>query len=372
MIVTKETYVLKTPFVLESGVVLHNVVIAFEQYGNLNAEKSNLVLITHGITGSSHAAGKYAESNRSAGYWDDLIGPGKAFDTDVWCVVAPNVLGGCRGSTGPLSIDPSTNQPYGPNFPEITIRDMVFVQRRFVNECFDVVRVACVSGGSMGGFQALEWAASLPDFVRSIIPVATAITPNPRAIAYNHCARTAIHLDPAFADGYYQDRGVYPDNGLSLARMIGTISYLSDASFQDMFHDGSSPLPSQDNNGNHDFLVEGYLNDEGNKLVQRFDANTYLLISKALDTHALDRDRGSLDQVFASISCPILALGFTSDNLFPIRQTLEIVERAKSAGNTDAQAVCIDSDYGHDAFLVHQTLMSGPIRDFLMSVYALL
>jgi homoserine O-acetyltransferase len=368
MIVTKETFHLAGGITLESGGYLPDIDIAYEQYGELSADRSNVVLLAHGITGSSHAAGKYALTNRSTGYWDDLIGPGKAIDTNRWCVIAPNFLGGCRGTTGSLSTNPETGQPYGPNFPQITIRDMVKTQKLFLEQCFGVTQIACVGGGSMGGFQALEWAAMYPDAVCGIIPVATALTPNPRAIAYNHCARTAIRLDPNYNAGNYVALGVEPEAGLALARMIGTISYLSDSSFQDMFHDGCDPLFSRDISPRSDFLVEDYLNDEGDKLNKRFDANTYILISRALDSHGLARGRTSLDDVFATIEARILAIGFSSDDLFPPRQTREIAERAQRAGNEHAQAIVLDSDYGHDAFLVHQRMMIPVITAFMNSL----
>lgn len=368
LIVTKETFRLASSLTLESGVVLEDVDVAFERYGDIHAEKSNVVLIAHGITGSSHAAGKYALTNRSTGYWDDIIGPGKAIDTNKWCVIAPNFLGGCRGTTGSLSVNPATGIPYGPDFPQITIRDMVRTQQIFLEECFGVTNIACVAGGSMGGFQALEWAAMYPEAVRGIIPVATALTPNPRAIAFNHCARTAIRLDPNFMDGHYAASGVEPQAGLALARMIGTISYLSDSSFQDMFHDGCDPLLSRDISPRSDFLVEDYLNDEGDKLNKRFDANTYVLISRALDSHGLARGRASLDDVFATVKARILAIGFASDDLFPPRQTIEIAERAQRGGNQHADALILDSDYGHDAFLVHQRMMIPAITKFMASL----
>jgi homoserine O-acetyltransferase len=368
MIVTKETFHITGGITLELGGYLPDVDIAYEQYGQLNADRTNLVLIAHGITGSSHAAGKYAPTNRSTGYWDDLIGPGKAIDTTRWCVIAPNFLGGCRGTTGSLSTNVETGQPYGPSFPRITIRDMVTTQKVFLEQCFGVTEIACVAGGSMGGFQALEWAAMYPDRVRGIIPVATALTPNPRAIAYNHCARTAIRLDPAFNDGNYAAIGVEPEAGLALARMIGTISYLSDTSFQDMFHDGCDPLFSRDISPRSDFLVEDYLNEEGDKLNKRFDANTYILISRALDSHGLARGRKSLDDVFTNITAKILAIGFSSDDLFPPRQTIEIAERAQRGGNENADAIILDSDYGHDAFLVHQRMMIPAIRSFMAAL----
>jgi homoserine O-acetyltransferase len=368
LLVTKETFQLSGGITLESGAYLPEVEVAYERYGELNADRTNVVLIAHGITGSSHAAGKYALSNRSSGYWDDLIGPGKAIDTDRWCVIAPNFLGGCRGTTGSLSINPATGQPYGPDFPRITIRDMVTTQKAFLEQCFGVTELACVAGGSMGGFQALEWAAIYPDAVRGIIPVATALTPNPRAIAYNHCARTAIRLDPTYNNGHYASLGYEPEAGLALARMIGTISYLSDTSFQDLFHDGCDPLFSRDISPRSDFLVEDYLNDEGDKLNKRFDANTYILISRALDSHGLARGRTSLDDVFATVQAKILAIGFSSDDLFPPRQTVEIAERAQRGGNENAVAVILDSDYGHDAFLVHQRMMIPAIASFMASL----
>lgn len=359
----------RDPFVLESGDSLTAVEVAYQTFGNLAPAKDNVFLILHGITGSSHAAGKYAWSNRSSGYWDGLIGPGKAIDTNRWFVVAPNILGGCRGTTGPSSTNPATGRPYGNRFPDITIRDMVRVQERFLRECFGAERIAAVAGGSMGGMQALEWAVLWPDRVGNIIPIATAARTNMRAIAFNTCARHAIRLDPRWRGGdYYDSPDGGPDQGLALARMIGTITYLSDPLLEERFGRTESRLESASQLERHARPdVEQFLREEGDKLVARFDANSYLALSRAMDQHDVSRGHPSLRDALHRIEARCLLIGISSDDLFPIRQTDEIVQILRQHGSLDFQTHVVESHYGHDAFLVEWRKMAGPIRSFLAS-----
>ena len=223
----------ETPFVLENRQTLPSVTTAYEVYGRLNTERDNVILVEHGLTGSSHAAGRYSTENRRAGYWDALIGPGKVFDTDRYCVVAPNALGGCRGSTGPASLDPRTEKPYGLTFPIVTVRDMARAQKRLIDH-LGIRRLHLVVGGSMGGMQAYEWAVTYPDMVRAICPIASCARTGAQSIAFNECMRRAIMLDPDWRKGEYYDRAA-PAAGLALARMIGTITYLSDPIMEQMF-----------------------------------------------------------------------------------------------------------------------------------------
>ncbi|MES2462134.1 MAG: homoserine O-acetyltransferase, partial [Armatimonadota bacterium] len=278
-LVTKEFWSFGSPdapFILDNRQTLTRIEVAYETYGRLNESGDNAILVCHGITGSSHAAGKYAWENRSVGYWDGLIGPGKVFDTDRYFVVAPNALGGCRGTTGPSSTNPATGKPYGPHFPIVTIRDMVRVQERLLREHLGITSLAVVTGGSMGGMQALEWAVTFPDYVRSIIPIATSARYGARGIAFNEIARRAIRLDPRWKNGeYYDSPDGGPEAGLGLARMIGTLTYMTEEVLQDRF--GRKP-ESETSALQRDlfarFDVERFLHDEGEALVRRFDANS--------------------------------------------------------------------------------------------------
>jgi homoserine O-acetyltransferase len=367
--VVKETFSFgspATPFILENRHALSRVEVAYETYGALNAKKDNVVLVCHGITGSSHAAGKYAPENRSVGYWDGLIGPGKVFDTEKYFVVAPNALGGCRGSTGPSSIDPATGRPFGLSFPIVTIRDIVRCQERFLRERFGIERLKVVTGGSMGGMQAIEWAVMFPERVDACIPIATCARTGTRAIAFNEVARRAILLDPNFAQGDYYDLPPEkrPNAGLALARMIGTITYLTDSVLQELFGRNQS---EEESALHARFDVERYLHDEGEKLVRRFDANSYLYLSRAIDLHDVSRGYGSLPEALERIQARLLLIGVTSDDLFPIRQTDEIYAILTARGRPVERFV-VESEYGHDAFLVEAAQMRPAIRAFLRSL----
>jgi homoserine O-acetyltransferase/O-succinyltransferase len=371
--VTKETFTLGTldaPFVLENRQILPQVQVAYETYGTLSEKKDNAVLVCHGITGSSHAAGKYAPENRSVGYWDGLIGPGKVFDTDRYFVVAPNALGGCRGSTGPSSINPETGRAYGLRFPIVTVRDIVRVQQRFLSEKFGIERLKVVAGGSMGGMQALEWAVMFPERVEACIPIATCARTGTRAIAFNEVARRAILLDPNFAQGDYYELPPEqrPNGGLALARMISTITYLTDSVLQELFGRKKSEEETSLSRELHArFDIERYLHDEGEKLVKRFDANSYLYLSRAIDLHDVSRGYSSLAEALERIQARLLLIGVTSDDLFPIRQTDEIYAILQARGRPVERFV-VQSEYGHDAFLVEAAQMRPALRAFLRTL----
>lgn len=356
------------PFVLENRQTLPEVTTCYEMYGALNAAADNVILITHGLTGSSHAAGRYRPDSPYAGYWDPLIGPGKVFDTQRYCVIAPNALGGCRGSTGPASINPRTGREYGLEFPIITIRDMVRVQKRLM-EHLGVHRLRLVVGGSMGGMQALEWAVTYPEMVDSICPIASSARNSAQAIAFNECMRRAIMLDPNWKRGEYYG-GPKPAGGLALARMIGTITYLSDSIMEEMF--GRKPAMEEtplEHELHRRFDVERYLHDEGEKLVRRFDANSYLYVTRAIDMHDISRGYASLEEAYRRIQAKVLLIGIRSDILFYPHRIRAMHESLLRLGIASTYWE-MDSDYGHDAFLVEQEKMIPPLREFLASLDA--
>ena len=357
------------PHILENRQWLSHIEVAYETYGTLSADKDNVVLVTHGITGSSHAAGKYAWTNRTLGFWDGLIGPGKIFDTDKYFVVCMNSLGGCRGTTGPASVNPATGKPYGLSFPIVTIRDMVRVQERVLRELWGVTHLAVVAGGSMGGMQALEWAVLYPDRVRAVIPIATTGRVNARAIAFNEISRRAILLDPKFRKGdYYDTEDGCPAQGLALARMVGTVTYLTDGIMEEMF--GRKPAAQEsalERDLHARFDVERYLHDEGAALVKRFDANCYLYMTKAVDLHDISRGFPSMEDAIERIQAQTLLIGISSDDLFPQRQMEEMYDLLLTAGRS-VRYHCVDSAYGHDAFLVEYRKMLPVLREFVQAL----
>jgi homoserine O-acetyltransferase len=353
---------------LDSGATLSPVEIAYETYGELNAAHSNAILITHAFTGDAHAAGISHETGKP-GWWDNMIGPAKAFDTDRYFVICSNVLGGCQGTTGPASLNPATDRPYAMSFPVITIRDMVRLQRMLIHH-LGISQLLCVAGGSMGGMQALEWAVSFPDMVRSVIPVATTWRHSAQQIAFNEVGRQAIMADPDWAQGEYYDSKP-PARGLSVARMVGHITYMSDESMREKF---GRRLREKDKFGfdfGVDFEVESYLRYRGNQFVSRFDANSYLYITKAEDYFDLTNGTGRLADAFkidgiTPIDTRFLVISFTSDWLYPSYQSQEIV-RVLRRVNGDVAYCDLQSNYGHDAFLVDVAEQSEIVRGFLNS-----
>jgi homoserine O-acetyltransferase len=353
------------PFVLESGATLHPVTLAYETYGRLNADRSNAVLILHALSGGAHAAG--LDDQGRAGWWDDCIGPGKAFDTDRFFVVCSNVVGGCYGSTGPASIDPATGQPYALAFPVVTIGDMVRAQMRLVDH-LGIQKLLTVAGGSMGGMQALEWAAHHPDRVVSAIPLATTARSSPMLIAFSEVGRQAIYADPNWKDGNYYSNGSRPDAGLAVARMVGHITYLSEQSMQYKF---GRRLQDRERFGYEfetEFQIESYLKHKGLAFTQRFDANAYLYITKAMDYFDLSQCGDCANGLTAAFSgssgVKFLVVSFTSDWLYPSYHSKELVSALTAAG-ADVTYLDIQSSWGHDAFLLEVETMTHLIGSFM-------
>ncbi|HEX7372063.1 MAG TPA: homoserine O-acetyltransferase [Thermodesulfobacteriota bacterium] len=344
--------------VLESERTLGPVTLAYETYGTLNRDKTNAILVAHALSGDAHAAG-FHEGDSAPGWWDVMIGPGKAFDTSRYFVICSNVIGGCKGSTGPSSMNPLTGKPYGLDFPVLTIADMVEAQRHLVDH-LGIERLLCVTGGSMGGMQALQWVASYGERVRSAIPVATALKHSPQQIAFDEVARQSIMADPAWRQGEYYDHG-QPEKGLAVARMIGHITFMSDQSMEEKF---SRKLKNGQYNFDFaaDFEVEGYLRTRGDNFVRRFDANTYLYITKAMDY--FDLSGGRLIPNGKVLSTRFLVISFKSDWLYPSYQSQEIVRELKMK-QADATYCELPSTYGHDAFLLEVEEQTTLIQHFL-------
>lgn len=331
---------------LDCGVTLAPVECAYETYGALNESKTNAILVTHAFSGDAHAAGE-------GGWWSNMIGPGKGFDTDEYFVICANVLGGCRGTTGPGSINPETGCPWGMKFPAITIADMVRLQKKLI-DYLGIQRLLAVAGGSMGGMQALDWAVRYPDHVLAALPIATTARHSAQQIAFNEVGRQAIMADPDWQGGNYYDSRP-PARGLAVARMVGHITYMSDESMREKF--GRRLRNSEE------FEVESYLKYRGYKFVDRFDANSYIYITRAMDTFDLTQ-RGSLPALFENIKTRFLVISFTSDWLYPSYQSLEIVSALRSR-NCDVAYVNLLSQYGHDAFLVEVKEQYEIVRGFL-------
>ncbi len=298
-------------FRLDSGKTLSRVSIEYEMYGKMNADKSNVILICHALTGDAHAAGLHA-GDKKPGWWNIVIGPNKAFDTEKYCIICSNIIGGCKGSTGPSSINPETGKHYGISFPVITIADMVNAQKKLI-EHLGVKQLFAVAGGSMGGMQVLQWTVSYPEMVKKAIAIATTASSTPQQIAFEAIGRKAITDDPKWNGGNYYGKEI-PAQGLALARMIGHITYLSDASMQKKFGRDQQDEASADLSPN--FQVESYLNHQGDTFTKRFDANSYLYITKAVDFFDLSKN-GSLIEGFSGVTAKYLVISITSDWLYP-------------------------------------------------------
>ena len=353
---------------LEGGGALRDVTIAYETWGTLDSSGSNAILVCHAWTGDSHVTGPIRPGHPTGGWWEGMVGPGMALDTDRYFVVCSNVIGGCQGSTGPTSIDSATSAEYGPRFPVVTIRDMVRAQARLATH-LGVPAWFSVIGGSMGGMQVLEWGITFPDRVRSLIPVATTAQASAQQIAWNAVGRRAVRLDPGFRGGHYYDAGPGegPHEGMAIARMLAQVTFRSDDVFTDSF---GRELADRDGGGFElwqRFEVERYLDHHGDKLVRRFDANSYLLLSKAMDLHDVSRGRGSLEAAMARIKVPTLAIGIWSDQLYPSYQQKQIRELLHSNG-TPAEYVEIDSQHGHDSFLLDLDQVGAAVSSFLDDV----
>ncbi len=350
---------------LDSGEVLSRVEVAYETYGSLDDENANAVLILHAFSGDAHAAGISADDGKP-GWWDNMIGPGKAFDTNKYFLICSNVLGGCQGTTGPGSIDPRTGQPFGSRFPFVTVPDMVRLQKRLI-EHLRIERLLSVAGGSMGVMQALQWIVDYPDAVASAIPIAGARRHSAQQIAFNEVGRQAIMADPDWNSGNYYG-GPPPARGLAVARMVGHITYMSDDSMREKFGrrrrtEGDANIAESDL-----FEVESYLRHRGGQFVDRFDANSYLAITRAMDSFDLAEGHSSLGDAFSNTEARFLALSFTSDWLYPSYQSQEVV-RALRSRNLDVAYVELPSNYGHDAFLVEVGEQTELIKSFLENTY---
>ncbi|MEA2661076.1 MAG: homoserine O-acetyltransferase/O-succinyltransferase [Chloroflexota bacterium] len=384
---TVRTQVLDLPgrLPLDSGRELAEVRIAYETYGTLAPAKDNTILVCHALSGDAHAAGwsddpnapttvdgvGAAERGKSGlGWWDGMIGPGKAFDTDRYFVVCTNLIGSCRGSTGPGSIDPATRKPYGGTFPVLTVGDMVRAQRAFLHE-LGIETLLAASGGSLGGMQALEWAVAYPDAVRAIVPIASTARLGTQGVAWNAIARNAITSDPDWQGGAYYGTGRSPDAGIKVARMVGHITYLSAQAVREKFgrrfqRGGDEPLYDL---AAPDFEVESYLRYQADAFAARFDANAYLYISRALTYFDLARSygAGSLERAVAAVRAATLLLSFSSDWLYPPRDSEEVAAALRAQGK-DVRHAIIEADYGHDSFLLEEAEMTREISAFLNQV----
>jgi homoserine O-acetyltransferase len=366
---------------LDSGATLSPVRIAYETYGRLAPAKDNVVLVCHALSGDAHAAGwsddpdapttvdgmGAAERGRGGlGWWDGMIGPGKAFDTDRFHVICTNLIGSCRGSTGPGSIDPGTGRPYGSRFPVITVPDMVRAQRAFLTE-LGIDRLYAAGGGSLGGMQALEWAVQFPDHIERIVPIAATARLGAQGVAWNAIARNAIMSDPDWNGGDYEGTGRKPDMGIKVARMVGHVTYLSALAMSEKFgrelQDRKEYSYSLDT---PDFAVESYLRYQADAFAKRFDANAYLYISRALTYFDLARTygAGSLDRALSRVRARTLLISFSSDWLYPSPDSDEIA-RGLRANGRDAVHQVIDASYGHDSFLLEERRMTELITEFL-------
>ena len=383
-LVTPRDFVSTEPFTFDSGQTLPGLTLRYETYGKLNAAGDNAVLICHALSGDHHCAGRHAATDRKPGWWNNLIGPGKAVDTDKYFVLCANVPGGCQGSSGPASLNPATGRPYGMTFPFVTIRDMVRAQK-LLFDALGIKRLHAAIGGSMGGMQALQIGIEWPGFCRRLLVLAATAHENAQAIAFNEVGRQAVMQDPEWRGGDYPPGGG-PRVGLAIARMMAHITYLSDASMDRKFgrkkvkpHNGGAALAEEHSQLSMEggavtglapaaaemkFEVESYLRYQGESFINRFDANSYLYITRALDQFDLDHAYGSLENAFAPVLAEALVVGFTSDWLFPPEQNRQIAQALLRAGKRASYAE-LATDLGHDSFLLESEELYALIRGFL-------
>ena len=379
---------LPRPLALDCGLELPAVRIAYETYGTQSPARDNVVLVCHALSGDAHAAGvsmapaaastrdgfradeRDAGSGRGLGWWDGMIGPGKAFDTDRFFIVSSNLLGGCRGTTGPSSTNPATGRPYGSDFPVITVADMVRAERALLDE-LGIARLAAVAGGSLGGMQALEWAVRYPDAVDAIVPIASTHALQPQGVAWNAIARSAITADPAWQGGHYYGTGRAPTAGMGVARMVGHITYLSAGSLGEKF---GRRLQFADDIRyvltEPEFEVESYLRHQADSFVKRFDANTYLYTSRALSYFDLARQygHGELARAVRGMKARTLLIAFSSDWLYPPAGSEELAGALRAEGK-DVELHVIDAPYGHDCFLLEEARQTPMIQNFLVGAH---
>jgi len=355
------------PLELECGKKLAPIDVAYETYGRLNEAGDNAILICHALSGNAHVAGYNSPDDRKPGWWDNMVGPGKGIDTNKYFVICPNFLGGCAGTTGPPSINPATSEPYGLDFPIITVADMVKVQKLLLDR-LGIKRLLAVIGGSIGGMQVLQWAIEYPDFIQAAMPIATAANLGAQAIAFDAVGRNAILADANFVAGQYHNQQPGPDRGLAIARMIGHITYLSEQGMRQKFGRKLRSAEQYSYDFNSEFAVETYLDHKGQTFVERFDANSYLYITKAADYFDLQKDYGSLTEAFANVKSRFLIASFSSDWLFTPAQSEAMVD-ALVANSKDVSYCNIKSSYGHDAFLLETDTLGLFISSFLEATH---
>lgn len=347
---------------LRGGGILEGFTLAYETYGKLNTERSNAILICHALSGDAHVAGHHSDNpEEKPGWWDDAVGPGKMFDTEQFFVICSNVIGGCQGSTGPSS-PAKDGKPYGLRFPFVTVSDMVLAQRHLMDR-LGIHKLFSVAGGSMGGMQALQWAVDYPERVGSVLFLAATARSSTQNIAFNEIGRQAIYADPNWKNGDYYD-GDVPAAGLSVARMVGHITYMSESSLEDKFG-----RRTQNGNGltygfGTDFAVESYLKHQGEKFVERFDANSYLYITKALDYYDVADGYESMEAALARVQCPFLVVSISSDWLYTAAQARELVDALKAVGKA-VEYRHIEATFGHDSFLVEVETMTEIVGGYL-------
>jgi homoserine O-acetyltransferase/O-succinyltransferase len=380
---------LPDPLRLDCGRELYPIRVAYETYGTLSPQRDNVILVCHALSGDAHAAGfakappeestrdgfgaedRDGVTGRGLGWWDGMIGPGKAFDTDRFFVISTNLLGGCRGTTGPSSTDPATGRPYGPDFPVITVADMVRTERAFLH-ALGIGRLAAVAGGSLGGMQAFEWAILFPDQIDAVVSIASTHALQPQGVAWNSIARDAIMRDPAWQGGHYYGTGRAPEAGMGLARMVGHVTYLSAQALDDKFGRRLQAVPQRAGDDirytltEPEFQVESYLRHQADSFVKRFDANTYLYTSRALTYFDLARQygSGSLTRALEGVSARTLLIAFSSDWLYPPSASGEIADALRAAGKP-VEFQVIEAPYGHDCFLLEEARQTPIIRQFL-------
>jgi homoserine O-acetyltransferase/O-succinyltransferase len=374
-------YVSAEPFTCDDGQALPGFTLRYETYGRLNPARDNAILVCHALSGDHHCAGIHSLSDKKPGWWNNLIGPGKAVDTNKFFVLCANVLGGCQGSSGPASPNPATGRAYGISFPAVTIRDMVRSQRRWLDS-LGITSLYATLGGSMGGMQALQWGIEYPGYTRRVLAMATTARESAQAIAFNEVGRQAILQDPEWHGGDYPKNGG-PRVGLAIARMMAHITYLSDASMDRKFgrravatrppvpvtQASATASPEPVNAGSRSafdvtFEVESYLRYQGQSFINRFDANSYLYITRAIDRFDLDGTYGSLENAFRALTADVLVVGFTSDWLFPPEQNRTYVLALLRAGKRVSYAE-LSTDLGHDSFLLESPQLYALVRGFL-------
>jgi len=369
LIAESKSMLFDAPLPLQSGASIRGYSLSYETYGNLNADKSNAVLICHALNASHHVAGVYADQPKNLGWWDNMIGPGKPLDTDKFFVIGVNNLGSCFGSTGPMHVNPDTGRVYGADFPVVTVEDWVNAQARLL-DAMGIAQLAAVMGGSLGGMQALSWTLQYPDRVKHAVVVASAPNLNAENIAFNEVARRAIVTDPDFHDGHFYAQGVVPKRGLRIARMIGHITYLSDDVMNEKFGRELRQAVTDNATGykystlDVEFQIESYLRYQGDKFSEYFDANTYLLITRALDYFDPAREHGGdLSAALARANCKFLLISFSTDWRFSPTRSREIV-KALLDNRRDVSYAEIDAPHGHDAFLLDDARYMNVVRSY--------